>query len=64
MPIYVGCKNINNYLENAIILEGNILKDISVVVEIIKNPELYYKKGYTEKNIKNVNLIQNLPNIF
>ena len=64
MPIYLGCKKINDYVENLIILEGDVLKDISVIVKIIENPELYYKKTYTERNIKNVNLIQNLPNIF
>ena len=64
MPIYLGCKNLNDYVENVIILEGNLLKDISVIVKIIKNPELYYKKTYTERNIKSINLIQNLPNIF
>lgn len=64
MPIYLGCKNLNDYVENVIILEGDLLKDISVIVKIIKNPELYYKKTYTERNIKSINLIQNLPNIF
>lgn len=64
MPIYLGCKNIKNYLENIITLEGDLIKDISIIKNIISNPELYYKKTYTERNIKAVNLIQNLPNIF
>jgi len=64
MPIYLGCKNLKNYLENVVILEGDIQKDIMVIVTILNNPALYYRKTYTEKNIKAVNLIENLPNIF
>ena len=64
MPIYLGCKNLNNYLENFVILGGNIQKDIQIIMKIIENPNLYYKKTYTDKNIKAVNFIENLPNIF
>lgn len=63
MPIYLGCKNINEYVDNVITIEGNVEKDILTILKIIENPELYYKKTYTERNIKAVNLIQNLPNI-
>ena len=64
MPIYLGCKNLHNYLENVVILEGDVEKDIMVIIEILNNPSKYYKKTYTDKNIKAINLIQNLPNIF
>lgn len=64
MPIYYGCKNIENYVENIFKLEGALEKDIISILSIIKNPNKYYKKTYTEKNIKAVNLIGNLPNIF
>jgi hypothetical protein len=64
MPIYLGCKNIDEYVENIVKLEGNILNDINLIINIISNPDKYYKKTYTEKNIHAVNLIQNLPNIF
>lgn len=64
MPIYLGCKNIEKYVENVFILEGNVEKDIQVIMAILNNPSQYYMKTYTEKNIKAVNLIQNLPNIF
>ncbi len=64
MPIYLGCKNIGNYVENINILQGNVELDINLIKKIIKNPNVYYKKTYTEKNIKAVNLIQNLPNLF
>ncbi len=33
-------------------------------MKILENPNMYYKKTYTDKNIKAVNLIENLPNIF
>lgn len=64
MPIYLGCKNINEYVENIIKIEGDVEKDISIIKNILRNPALYYKKTYTERNMKSVNLIQNLPNIF
>ena len=64
MPIYYGCKNINSYVDNTINLTGNILSDINIIVSIINNPYNYYKKTYIDKNIKSVNLISNLPNIF
>jgi hypothetical protein len=64
MPIYYGCKNINSYVDNTINLTGNILFDINLIVNIIKLPQEYYKKTYTKKNTKAVNLIENLPTIF
>jgi len=64
MPIYLGCKNLKNYLENIVILSGDIEKDILIIIELLNNPNKYYRKTYTEKNIKAVNLIQNLPNLF
>lgn len=64
MPIYFGCKNINSYLENIICLTGNINDDIHILINVLKNPSNFYKKTYTEKNIKCINFIENLPNIF
>jgi len=64
MPIYYGCKNINSYVENTINLTGNILFDLNLIVNVLKYPQVYYKKTYTTKNIKAVNLIENLPNVF
>lgn len=64
MPIYLGCRNLDKYLENVIILGGDIQKDIQIIMKIIENPYMYYRKTYTDKNIKAVNLIQNLPNLF
>lgn len=64
MPIYYGCKNISSYVENTINLTGNVLFDINIIVNVLKHPQVYYKKTYTSKNIKTVNLIENLPNVF
>jgi hypothetical protein len=64
MPVYYGCQNVNLYLENTITLTGNILFDLDLIVNILKQPQTYYKKTYSENNIKRVNLIENLPNIF
>jgi len=64
MPIYYGCKNINSYVENTINLTGNIAIDMNLIFHIINNPQQYYKKTYTTKNIKAINFIENLPNIF
>ena len=64
MPIYLGCKNLNKYVENVVILGGDVEKDILIIIEILNNPNMYYRKTYTDKNIKAVNLIENLPNIF
>jgi hypothetical protein len=64
MPIYYGCLNIDSYVENKLILTGNIGEDLMLIKNVLQNPSTYYKKTYTEKNIKAVNLIQNLPNLF
>jgi hypothetical protein len=63
-PIYYGCKNIDNYFNDILKLSFNVDKDIEMIANIIKNPELYWKKTYTEKNLKTVNLIENIEKIF
>lgn len=64
MPIYHGCTNIDNYLENVIKLNGDIDNDLKIIMAIIENPSIFYKPTYTEKNLKAVNFIENLPTIF
>lgn len=64
VPIYIGCINIDSYVENVIKLEGDIEKDLTTIVNIINNPSMYYKPTYTKKNISAVNIIENLPTIF
>jgi hypothetical protein len=64
MPLYLGCKTISNYLENVILLDSNIDNNINIITTILENPVKYYRKPYTERNLKSVNFIENLPNIF
>lgn len=64
MPIYLGCKNIGKYLENCIILSGNINNDLMVLQELLINPMKYYKNPLTENNMNNVNLIKNIKSLF
>jgi hypothetical protein len=64
MPIYWGCNNINQYFNEVITLSGNINNDIQIIMSILDNPSKYYKKTYTEKNKKTVNLIENISDIF
>jgi len=63
-PIYLGCKNINSYVENIIPIGGNANQDIETIIKILVNPQLYYKKTYTERNIQAVNLIQHVEGLF
>ena len=63
-PIYLGCRNIESYLNNVIKLSGVINKDILLINDIISNKTKYYKKTYNDQNINNVNLIQNIEEIF
>jgi len=64
MPIYLGCKNIDSYFDNIIKLTGNEDTDILLLIEIIRNPLKYYKPTYNEKNIKKVNLIENIETLY
>jgi hypothetical protein len=64
MPIYFGCKNINQYIENIINLTGNLKFDLNLIYDIINYPQKYYRKTITDKNTKTINLIENLHTIF
>lgn len=62
-PIYLGCENIDSYLENIISLSGDLQKDMKLILKILKNPYFYFKKTYTLKNKNNINLIHQLPTL-
>jgi len=63
-PIYLGCKNIDMYFDNIFKLTGNINQDLLLLTNIIKNPMQYYKPTYNKKNIKTVNLIENIEKLY
>jgi len=64
MPVYLGCKNIDKYFDNMINLSGNVDNDILLLTEIIKNPERYFRTTYNQKNIKTVNLLENVVDLY
>jgi hypothetical protein len=49
MPIYWGCKNVSNYIDNVILLSKNddlnnrLVNDINLLTTICNNPDKYYK---------------------
>ena len=63
-PIYLGCKNIDMYFDNIFKLSGNVNQDLLLLINIIKNPIQYYKSTYNKKNIKTVNLIENIEKLY
>ena len=65
MPIYSGCRNIKSYFGDSFIgLSGNIENDMNLLVEIIQQPNKFYRKTYTPENIKTPNLLMNIPTLF
>ena len=64
MPIYWGCKNILMYFDEVILLTGNLKADMNLLAGILKNPELFYKFTYNERNRKKINLIENVDVVF
>jgi len=64
MPIYIGCKQINEYFDNIIPLSGEINHDIQLLVDVFKYSGLFYRKTYTEKNINTVSLLNNIHKLF
>jgi hypothetical protein len=64
MPVYFGCKNIDSYFDHIPKLSGDFNADILLLVEIIKNPKMYYKPTYNPKNLKTVNLIENVRELY
>ena len=49
MPVYWGCKNVSNYIDNVILLSQNddlnnrLVNDINLLTKICDNPDEYYK---------------------
>jgi hypothetical protein len=67
IPIYWGCKKINEYFpKHAIRLTGNINTDIVLIHRVLRNPQYYINeyKINREAVLEKVNLITNLDKIF
>jgi len=64
-PIYLGCSNIEQYFPGkTIILSGNVKKDMYILEEICKHPDIY-KKNINQAEIEEiVNPLKNLNKIF
>lgn len=65
MPIYHGCRNIKSYFGDSLIgLSGNIVNDMNIIVQILQQPDKFYRKTSTPENIKTPNLLMNIPTLF
>jgi hypothetical protein len=64
-PIYIGCKNINNYFPNMVIsMMGNLSSDIELLCKITDNPELYKSSIDIEKVKDKIYFLRNIKNIY
>jgi len=64
-PIYLGCHNINTYLnDGSIQMVGNIKDDMELIVKILLNPLDYYKIVDKEYINNKTNLLKNLDTLF
>lgn len=64
MPLYYGCHNISEYFDDVLIITGDLNRDMELIINIFKNPYGYYKPMYNAKNLKTVNLIENMEKVF
>ena len=67
IPIYWGCKKINEYFpKHAIRLTGNINTDIVLIHRVLRNPKYYINeyKINREAVLEKVNLVTNIEKIF
>jgi hypothetical protein len=64
-PIYMGCRNIENYFpDKVIVLSGDLQKDMELLRNISENPTAY-KKNINVEIIKNrIYLLRNLKELF
>jgi len=64
-PIYMGCRNIENYFpNNVIVLSGNLYSDMQLLRNIVDNPAKY-KRQINIPTIKDkVSLLRNIKTLF
>jgi hypothetical protein len=65
MPIYFGCNNIKNYFDEEVIcLEGDLKRDMDLLMDIVKEPMKHYKRINVEKIKNKTNFLRNISEIF
>jgi hypothetical protein len=64
IPLYLGAKNIMNYIKEVILLTGNIQEDIQIITNILLNPMKYYIVPNHENIMKHMNLFDNITQFF
>jgi len=64
-PIYWGCHNIEQYFNDyAIRLSGDVTKDMSLLTDILRNPEKYKKNIDIDLVKQKTSLLHNLKTLF
>jgi hypothetical protein len=64
VPIYLGCKNIENYFPKQVIhLTGNVDKDMKLLHEICMNPQLYKREINIDEVKKTVSFTELLKKV-
>lgn len=64
IPIYYGCKKIDNYFNSVIKLTGDINNDIELLNTIYKNQEQYVNNNSYSDILDKTNIFKNLHNLF
>jgi hypothetical protein len=66
IPIYYGCKNIDNYFNNVIKLSGNEKDDINLLENIYQNQNIYKNNNIddSDKILDKCNMFYNLHTFF
>lgn len=64
-PIYLGCKNIDNYFSNNVIkLNGNVEHDMNLISDICINPNKYRKHVDVAEIERKVSLLHNIEYLY
>ena len=64
IQLYLGAKNIMNYIKEVILLTGNIEEDIQIIINILLDPMKYYIIPNRENIIEKMNLFDNITKFF
>ena len=64
IPLYLGARNIMNYIKEVILLTGNIEEDIQIITNILLDPMKYYVIPNHENIMEKMNLFDNITKFF